>query len=176
MSNYENYKETIKEEKEEMSLWEKIKIIGGILSVIVGIVIIYMANTGELDTVTNDIISNVSRDANPYIEMVQETTPFDDGRSYKEAFAQSFDSNEWTYFSSGEERIVQIISRHEEYDLQFTTQISLTPIEDSDGDYWIEPYSMRIDDYQLSTDEMSLFLLGIFDDEVSQALNEIFAY
>ena len=162
--------------EEPMSWWSKIKIISGVCSLIFGIVLIYMANTGKLTTVTNDIFSQASKDANPYIEMVQDIAPLDNGRSYKTAYDQAFKSNNWTYFMPDDKRIVQVTSEYEGYEEKIITQFLVTPSEEDSEEFLIEPYAMRIGNYQLSTTEMELVIMSIFSDEIGQIMAELFGY
>ena len=162
--------------EESMSIWSKIKIFSGLLSVLLGIFIAYMAYTGKLNTIFSDMIGDVSKHANPYIEIVQDCVPFENGRTYESAYNQSFDSNIWTYFKTEDERIVQVSSKHNALNIDIITQFSVTPTDESEGEYWIEPYAMRIGDYQLSTGEMGIIIMSIFNDEISQALAGLFGY
>lgn len=162
--------------KESISIWSKIKIFSGLLSVLLGIFIAYMSYTGKLNTIFSDMIGDVSKYANPYIEIVQDCVPFENGRTYESAYNQSFDSNKWTYFKSEDERIVQVSSKHNALNIDVITQFSVTPIEGSEDEYWIEPYAMRIGEYQLSTGEMGIIIMSIFNDEISQVLTGLFGY
>jgi len=151
------------------SLWDKLKIIGSILSVLLGLLIAWMGFTNQGQIMFMDIMGKINPSDNAYVVMVQALRPLDDGRTYKTAFDNTFINNDWTYYKSGGTRYVKVVSY--DYDPQdtLTTKFKLKPTGDN-GDFWIEPYSMEINGYDLGYYEMYGAFAVIFGEEVIEEL------
>lgn len=146
----------------------------GVILLIIGIIL--FAN-GKMDLIISDFLaSDFGRDyidSNPYIEMVQSSKPYDN-TSYGEAFANEFDSNEWSYFKSDGLRIVQVVSAYNDIDDKMITQFLLTPQENDL--FYIEPYAVNVSGKNLSDVEINMVIAAIFEGEFLNAIGELIFY
>lgn len=109
---------------------------------------------------------------NPYLEMVQNHRPFNNGDTYYGAFANTFDENKWTYFKDNGDRIVQVQSYHNDLTTEVITQFLITPDEEKEA-FLIEPYAMKISGQLLSEYEMNIVLSAMFSGELIETLGGI---
>lgn len=130
---------------------------------------------GEPEVLMMDFISSIDQEDNPYLEMVQNHRPFENGNTYYNAYKNTFDSNQWKYFKAENGlRIVQVTSRYNDIDDVLLTQFVITPAED--GEFYIEPYAMRLSGKNLTKTEINIVLAGVFEGEIANALGELFLY
>lgn len=150
-----------------------------LIEIVCAIALLFFIFSSKGFVVATDLMAYFNEDGydNPYIEMVHNHKPFNDGNSYVAAFAQNFDSNTWTYFKSDNgQRIVQVISTYNDItDDEMITQFIVTPTDEK-GQFLIEPYAMRVSGQDLSNYEMNIVLAAIFENDVINALGELFLY
>ena len=153
----------------EISIWEKMKIIGSILTVILGIAVICMSSTSSGKMFFADFLASINPEDNEYVHMVQNLRPIDGGRSYEQAFASSFENNEWSYFKDGDTRYVEVKSYADDSDDCMVTQFVLTPTGEN-GQFMIEICSMELPDGELNKFEMITALSFVFGEEVQSEI------
>lgn len=149
-----------------------------IIQVIIVIIAIYLLCSSNGAVIITDFYASIYEndyENNPYIQMVQTMKPFDNGTTYYQAFSKSFDSSKWQYFKAEGKRVVQITSRYNDINDVMITQFIITPT-DKKGEFSIEPYAMRVSDKNLSKYEMSIVLTAVFQDDVMEALGQLFLY
>ena len=112
---------------------------------------------------------------NPYLEMVLNHRPFNNGSTYYGAFTTTFDRNEWHYFKADGKRIVQVTSYYADIDEEMITQFLVTPSENG-KEFLIEPYAMRLSGQDLSRNEMNIVLGAVFSGDILEALGELIFY
>ena len=168
----------IAEEKPKSKL---LKRVFNFIEIAVIIFLIFALSTGKLNLVMMDLYASINGNDyanNPYIEMVLNHKPFNDGETYVEAFARSFDSNNWTYFKADNgQRIVQVVSYYKDIpDDKMIMQIAVTPQDREGTSFWIEPYAMKVSGQDLSNYEMNIVLAAIFKNDVANRIGELFFY
>ena len=156
--------------------WKRIINVIEIVGLIICAILFF---TGKFELVMTDFIAAVNSDGNdnPYIQMVQELCPYDDGASYYEAFSRNFDTSYWSYFKSDGIRVVQVVSRIDNIpDEELITQFTVTPTEEK-GQFYIEPYAMQFSGKDLAEYEMTILLAKIFDEElIGELLDKLFFF
>ena len=177
MDDQNSTNEKISIRKESKSTFNRII---NIIEVAIAIFFIYVFLFGSDSLIITDLIAKLNGNDyidNPYLEMVLNHKPFDEGESYYSAFSRTFDDNEWTYFKSNNgQRIVQVISTYKDIlNDKMITQFAISPTDEK-GYFLIEPYAMRVSGRDLTEYEMNLVLAAVFDNEVVNALGELFLY
>lgn len=155
--------------EKKYSLWDKLKIISSILSVLLGLLVVWMCFTNQGQIFFMDIMGKIDSSDNAYVTMVQTLRPLDDGRTYKTAFDNSFENNDWTYYKSGGTRYVKVVSYDYDPNDKLTTTFKLKPTGDK-GQFWIEPYSMDVNGYNLNEYEVYSVFAVLFGEEVIKEL------
>lgn len=147
------------------------------IDIVIVVALIYFFCSGKSSIIINDFLaSDFGRDFvdyNPYIQMVQSLKPYDN-TSYREAFSDEFDNNEWSYFKSDGMRIVQVVSTYNDINDKMITQFLLTPQEDDK--FLIEPYAVNVSGVNLSNIERNMVIAALFKGDLSQVLFESLLY
>lgn len=147
------------------------------IDIVIVVALIYFFCSGKSSIIINDFLaSDFDRDFvdyNPYIQMVQSLKPYDN-TSYREAFSDEFDNNEWSYFKTDGMRIVQVVSTYNDINDKMITQFLLTPQEDNK--FLIEPYAVNVSGVNLSNIEKNMIIAALFKGDLSQVLFESLLY
>lgn len=167
-------------EKIVMNTKSTFKRIVNIIEIVCAIIFLYVFLFGSGNLIVTDFIAYLNGNDhidNPYLEMVLNHRPFDDGESYYSAFSRTFDDNEWTYFKADNgQRIVQVISTYKDIpNDKMITQFAVSPTDEKDY-FLIEPYAMRVSDRNLTEYEINIVLAAVFKNDVTNALAELFLY
>lgn len=152
-----------------------------IITITCSIIFLYFVLLENNYLIATDLAATMNIDdcaENPYLEMVVNHKPFNDGETYIEAFSRNFDSNHWTYFKTENgQRIVQVVSGYNDIPGEkMITQISVTPVDNNRGYFYIEPYAMQVSGHNLTENEMNIVLAAVFKNDIVNALEELFFY
>lgn len=163
----------ITEEKHQSHFKQIVSFIGSCCTII--FVLFLFTAKGQI--FMTDIIASINSDGydNPYIEMVQNLQPFDNGESYAQAFARTFDKNNWSYFKSDNGlRIVQITSTYNDIpDEKMITQILVSPTSEK-NQFFMEPYAINVSGQDLTEYEMNMVLVSVFKNDIGNIFSELF--
>lgn len=155
-----------------------LKTIWNIIEIAAIIIVAWIFIFGEPYVIGADILAALNGDDyidNPYMEMVMNHKPLNDGNTYYSAFASTFDRNDWHYFKHDGKRIVQVTSFYTDINDKMITQFLITPSEDGES-FYIEPYAMRVSGKDLTPSEMNIVLGAVFSGDILNALSELVFY
>ena len=180
-----NNKNKIEKQNKEIEITEQktekknlFKTFWNTIKFLIAVVVICVFIFGKPHVIGADFLAFLNGDDhidNPYLEMVLNHRPFNDGSSYYGAFAATFDRNEWHYFKADGKRIVQVTSYYADIDDKMITQFLVTPTEEG-NEFLIEPYAMRLSGQDLSKTEMNIVLGAVFSGDILEALGELIFY
>lgn len=151
-----------------VSLWEKIKITGSILGVIFGIILIWIASTGNVETILADIWAKISPSDNSYVTMVKNLRPIEGGRTYEQAFEGAFNYNSWSYYKTDGTRYVEVESYDDNENDSLITTFELQPEGESTSGsrFMIRVCSMRTPQGELNEFEIGSVAAMLFGEEL----------